>query len=77
MKPSLLLLALLAASGKQEWSVSLRKEHCGKVQGWGFTESPLVDGDLVIVTPGGSKGAIAGLDAKTGKVIWQTSDVTE
>ena len=66
-----------AASGKQEWSVSLQKDLGGKLQGWGFTESPLVDGDLVIVTPGGSKGAIAGLDAKTGKVIWQTSDVTE
>lgn len=47
------------------------------LQNWGYTESPLVDGDLVIVTPGGSKGAIAGIDAKTGKVKWQTSDVTE
>lgn len=66
-----------AASGKKEWNISLIKDLGGVLQNWGYTESPLVDGDLVIVTPGGSKGAIAGIDAKSGKVKWQTSDVTE
>ena len=66
-----------AETGKQSWSVSLVKDLGGKLQGWGYTESPLVDGDLVIVTPGGDKGAIAALSAKTGKVEWQTSDVAE
>ncbi|MBK8090574.1 MAG: PQQ-binding-like beta-propeller repeat protein [Verrucomicrobiaceae bacterium] len=71
------LICANAESGKQEWSISLIKDLGGVLQNWGYTESPLVDGDLVIVTPGGSKGAIAGIDAKTGKVKWQTSDVTE
>ena len=66
-----------AATGKKIWEKSLIKDLGGKLQGWGYTESPLVDGDLVIVTPGGDKGAVAGLDAKTGKVLWQTSDVKE
>ena len=66
-----------AASGKKIWEKSLTKDLGGKIQGWGYTESPLVDGDLVIVTPGGAQGAVAALDAKTGKVAWQTSDVTE
>jgi outer membrane protein assembly factor BamB len=66
-----------AETGKQSWSVSLVKDLGGKLQSWGYTESPLVDGDLVIVTPGGDKGAIAALSAKTGKVEWQTSDVAE
>lgn len=71
------LICADAESGKQEWSISLIKDLGGVLQNWGYTESPLVDGDLVIVTPGGSKGAIAGIDAKSGKVKWQTSDVTE
>lgn len=66
-----------AATGKEVWKKSLTKDLGGKIQGWGYTESPLVDGDLVIVTPGGAQGAVAALDAKTGKVAWQTSDVTE
>jgi outer membrane protein assembly factor BamB len=55
----------------------MTKEHGGKLQNWGYTESPLIDGNLVIVTPGGSKGAILALDAATGKTKWQLTDVTE
>jgi len=71
------LVCLDAATGKQDWTKSLTKDLGGELQQWGYTESPLVDGDLVIVTPGGPKGAIAALSTKTGKVEWQTSDVTE
>ncbi|MFN0077714.1 MAG: PQQ-binding-like beta-propeller repeat protein [Prosthecobacter sp.] len=71
------LVCLDAATGKQDWSKSLVKDLGGKVQGWGYTESPLVEGDLVIVTPGGGQGAIAALSTKSGKVEWQTKDVTE
>jgi len=71
------LVCLDAATGKQDWSKSLVKDLGGKVQGWGYTESPLVEGDLVIVTPGGDKGAIAALSTKTGKVEWQTKNITE
>jgi outer membrane protein assembly factor BamB len=71
------LVCVNAESGKQVWTVSLTKDLGGQLQGWGYTESPLVDGDLVIVTPGGRKGALAALNAKTGKVEWQTSDVAE
>lgn len=71
------LVCVNAESGKQEWTVSMTKDLGGKLQSWGYTESPVVDGDVVLVTPGGSKGAIAALDAKTGKVKWQTEEVTE
>ena len=40
----------------------------------GYTESPLVDGDKVIVTPGGSKGTIVALNKKSGEVIWQSKE---
>ena len=39
----------------------------GRVPHWGISESPLVDGDRVIVTPGGSGAAVVALDKTSGK----------
>jgi outer membrane protein assembly factor BamB len=64
-----------AESGKQVWKVSLTKDLGGRVPPWAYTESPLILGKAVIVTPGGGKGAIAALDKKTGQVIWQSKEV--
>jgi outer membrane protein assembly factor BamB len=43
---------------------------------WGYSESPLVDGDLLICTPGGNQGTLAALDKKTGKVQWRSTKLT-
>ena len=64
-----------AETGKLVWKVSLTKDLGGRVPNWGYTESPLVLGKALIVTPGGGKGAIAALDKKTGQVIWQSKEV--
>jgi outer membrane protein assembly factor BamB len=71
------LHAIDLRSKKSLWSVSMTKDLGGKLQSWGYTESPLVDGDQVICTPGGKKGAMAALNKKTGKVIWQSEELTE
>ena len=60
-----------AADGKQLWKVTM-EELGGKVPGWGYTESVLVDGNLVICTPGGSKGCMAAFDKNTGAKAWQS-----
>ena len=60
--------------GKQKWKTSLVDDLGGSVPQWGYTESPLVDGNNVIVTPGGSKGTVAALDKDSGKVVWQSKD---
>ncbi|MCG8368705.1 MAG: PQQ-like beta-propeller repeat protein, partial [Pseudanabaenales cyanobacterium] len=57
--------------------VSLTDDLGGDLPQWGYTESVLLDGDHVICTPGGDKGAIAALDKRTGKVVWQTEEFTE
>jgi outer membrane protein assembly factor BamB len=44
---------------------------------WGFSESPLVDGDHVLFTPGGPKGTLVALNKKTGELLWQTKDWTD
>jgi outer membrane protein assembly factor BamB len=60
------LAVLDAKSGKVDWSVNLVSDFGGKVPKWGYSESPLIDGDRVIVTPGG-KNFLIGLDLKNGK----------
>ena len=44
----------------------------GKVPTWGIGENLLVDGKVVVVTPGGTRALMAGLDKKTGATIWST-----
>ena len=69
---------LSTADGKQRWRKDFKNDFGGRMMsGWGFSESPLVDGDKVICTPGGTKGTIVALNKNTGAVLWQTSDFTD
>ncbi len=67
------LACLEAGSGKLRWQKSLRKELGGQPHEWAYAESPLVDGDVVVVTPGGPEATIAALDKRTGAVIWKSA----
>lgn len=60
--------------GKEQWRKSYEKDFGAKRPEWGFSESPLVDGDKVIATPGGQGGAMVALDRKTGEVLWRSKD---
>ena len=71
------LLCVLAKNGKLVWKKSLVDDLGGKVPGWGYTESVLVDQGKVICTPGGKDGAIAALDADSGRTIWRTKSFTD
>ena len=70
-------VCLEAASGKERWRKNLGTDFGGKYSGWNYTESPLVDGNLVLFTPGGKKGAIVALDKKTGSLLWQSTEFTD
>jgi outer membrane protein assembly factor BamB len=65
------LVCATAQDGKEVWRKSFTKDFGGRSGGWNFTESPLIDGDRLIVTPGGSKATMVALKKKTGEVIWQ------
>lgn len=68
------LLCAKADTGEKVWSVNYGSDLGGKMMsGWGYSESPLVDGDRLIVTPGGDKAVMAALDKKTGKPVWATT----
>ncbi len=72
------VISLEAASGKEVWRVSMVEQYESylmKAMGsydWRYTESPLVDGDKVIVTPGHIRAMMVALDKKTGEEIWKT-----
>jgi outer membrane protein assembly factor BamB len=58
-------------SGKVLWQVGMEKLG-GRLPNWGYSESVLVDGDQVVCTPGGAKGAVAAFDKMTGQLRWQS-----
>lgn len=55
--------------GKAVWAVDGKKEFGARDIRWGITESPLVDGDRVFFTAGGSNVTLAVLDRHTGKTL--------
>jgi outer membrane protein assembly factor BamB len=67
------LVCLEARSGKIRWQKSLRNDFGGKPGEMAYAESPLVDGDIVVVTPGGEQATIMALNKKTGAVIWKSA----
>ncbi|MBM3847215.1 MAG: polyvinylalcohol dehydrogenase, partial [Verrucomicrobia bacterium] len=70
------IVCLEATTGKEVWRASMTGMG-GKVPGWGYCESLLVENGTVYCTPGGAQGAIAALDQNTGKVKWRTKDFTD
>jgi outer membrane protein assembly factor BamB len=67
------LVCLDVATGNQRWHKDLVKEFGGKMMSmWGFSESPLVDGEKLVCTPGGRAASIVALNKHTGDVIWKS-----
>ncbi len=65
--------ALKRDSGKQVWKVHLKDELGGVQPGVGFTTSPLVIGNRVIVQIGNTEGkSIGAFDTKSGKLVWSS-----
>ncbi len=71
------LACLRASDGSPVWRKNILKEFGGSNPGWLISESPLLDGDRVIVTPGGSGAGLVALDKMTGKEIWRAKDISE
>ena len=65
------------AQGKELWRKDYSKDFGGKRPTWGVAESPLIDGDKLVVTPGGTEGSIVALNKKTGDVIWRSKGFTD
>ncbi|HMP83474.1 MAG TPA: PQQ-like beta-propeller repeat protein [Verrucomicrobiota bacterium] len=66
------VFCLDAVSGELQWSTSLVNAYGATVPEWYAGQCPLVDGDKVILAPGGKDALLIALDLATGKLLWQT-----
>jgi outer membrane protein assembly factor BamB len=67
----LLALEVDGTTPKVRWDHELLSEFGAELPQWGVAGSPLVDGDRVIVQPGGTQGAVVAFDKTTGDVKWK------
>ena len=65
------LVCLETSTGNTVWSLNIVKKFGGRIPGWGVSGSPLVDGNRVIVNPGGRGASIVALDKRNGTVLWR------
>ncbi len=67
------LACLEADTGKLVWKKSFSADFGGKMMsGWGYSESPLVDGDRLICVPGAADAGVVALNKKTGELVWKS-----
>jgi outer membrane protein assembly factor BamB len=66
------IACLQAADGKVLWQRNLVADFGGRSPMWSFRESPLVDGDKVICTPGGVEATMVALNKRNGETIWKS-----
>ena len=64
------IVCLNANDGSEVWSRDFKDWNGKMMSGWGFSESPLVDGDRVICTPGGKSGLLVALNKTNGEEVW-------
>jgi len=67
------LVCVDAKTGSLQWSINFEKDFGGKNPGWRYSESPLIDGDKLLCTPGGRDAVMVALNKKTGELIWKCS----
>jgi outer membrane protein assembly factor BamB len=67
------LVCLERDKGKARWQKNLKADFGGKPGFWAYAESPLVDGDVVVCTPGGKEATLVALNKKNGDVIWKSA----
>lgn len=71
------LACLRTKDGSVVWRRNILKDFGARNPKWLISESPLVDGDRLIVTPGGERAGIVALDKMTGKTIWTTKELSD
>src|SRR5262245_56797502 len=71
------LACLKAADGATVWHRHILKEFGGRNIQWLISESPLVDGDHVIVTPGARGAGMVALNKMSGATVWTSKELSD
>ncbi len=67
------LAAVQTATGEKLWGGNVRADFGGQPGNWAYAESPLVDDDKVIVTPGGAEATLIAINKADGEVVWRAA----
>jgi outer membrane protein assembly factor BamB len=70
-------LMCLKTDGTEVWQRNILRDFSGRQIRWLISESPLVDGAHVIVTPGGPGAGMVKLDKLTGKTVWTSKELSD
>ena len=70
--PKCHVLCVDATTGERKWFLDLVRDHGATVPPWYAGQCPLIDGDRVILAPGGPDALMMAVDCRTGEVIWRT-----
>ncbi len=71
------LACLKTAGGRILWQRNILEDFKGKNIRWHLSESPLVDGNMLVVTPGGEQASLVALDKLSGETIWTTKELSD
>jgi len=71
------LVCLLVADGTVVWRRNILREFNGRNINWLVSESPLIDGDRIIVSPGGRNAGMVALDKMTGTTVWVSKELSD
>lgn len=65
------LVCVKTMDGGEVWRKNLRTDFGGEPGLWAYAESPLIDGDVLVCTPGGKDATLVALNKKTGDLLWK------
>jgi outer membrane protein assembly factor BamB len=71
------LACLATGDGSILWQRNILSDFGGRNISWLISESPLVDGSKVIVTPGGRGAGVVALDKMSGETIWKSAELSD
>jgi outer membrane protein assembly factor BamB len=70
-------LICVKTDGSEVWKRNILADFSGRQLNWLISESPLVDGAHLIVSPGGPGAGMAKLDKMTGKTVWTSKELSD
>jgi len=70
-------VAFSMKDGKEQWRKNIVDNLNGsKMSGWGFSQSPILDSDKILLPIGGDEGTLGAFD-KSGKLLWRSTAIKD
>jgi outer membrane protein assembly factor BamB len=70
-----MLSCIALDTGKKLWGVDTTKDFGARKGFFGIAGSPMVEGDLLLLNVGGTRGGIVAFKTSDGTIAWKTGDI--